>query len=57
MAKLGYWQDKEVEGRTGDGRIFTFNISVCSECGKECESYEYNYCPYCGTKMEERLDG
>ena len=57
MAKLGYWQDKEMEGRTGDGRIFTFNISVCSECGKECESYEYNYCPYCGTKMEERLDG
>ncbi len=54
---IGYWKTIEKQGRTGDGRTFTFEITVCSVCGKECGSYDYLYCPYCGTKMEEQHHG
>ena len=46
----GAWIDIEKQGRTGDGRTFSYPITVCSIC-KENTGELYNFCPNCGAKM------
>lgn len=46
---------------------FWWGVYYCSKCSKRCEEgdphgmkviyiEEYNYCPYCGSKMDEMDD-
>lgn len=49
--KHGHWEMKKDPYRFFDA------IPVCSECGCTTEMRKtYNYCPNCGTKMDERGD-
>lgn len=47
----GEWVEVEKQGRTGDGRIFTYTIVVCSECGEQYDLEGEKFCPNCGADM------
>lgn len=47
--KHGHWIPKETMVRS----IFAKNY-VCSTCG--VENFQFNFCPDCGTKMDEKGD-
>lgn len=47
----GEWVEIERQGRTGDGRIFTYTIVVCSECGEQYDLEGEKFCPHCGAEM------
>ena len=47
----GEWIDINKQGKTGDGRTFTFPITTCSVCKKSTGEL-YNFCPNCGADMK-----
>ena len=62
---------KEQEAKTGHWIINEYEYCTCSECGESyfngCDTssqakeyldngLSYNYCPYCGAKMEKATD-
>ena len=48
----GEWIDINKQGKTGDGRTFTFPITICSVC-KKTTGELYNFCPNCGAEMRK----
>ncbi len=53
----GEWIEVERQGKTGDGRIFTYTIVVCSECGEQYDLEGEKFCPHCGARMEVKNNG
>ena len=49
----GKWVEVEKQGKTGDGRIFTYTIIVCSECGEQFDLEGEKFCPHCGAEMQK----
>ena len=49
----GEWVEIERQGKTGDGRVFTFTIIVCSNCGEQFDLEGEKYCPHCGAEMQK----
>ncbi|MBO4542409.1 MAG: zinc ribbon domain-containing protein [Bacteroidales bacterium] len=47
----GEWIEVEKQGKTGDGRIFTYTVVVCSECGEQFDLEGEKFCPHCGADM------
>ena len=47
----GEWVEVEKQGKTGDGRIFTYTVVVCSECGEQYDLEGEKFCPHCGAQM------
>lgn len=50
----GHWQEISADDMYGSGSCETAGF-ICSNCGFDIESNEYdafNYCPSCGAKME-----
>ena len=47
----GKWVEVERQGKTGDGRVFTFTIIVCSKCGEQYDLEGEKFCPHCGADM------
>ena len=47
----GEWIDAERQYKTGDGKIFTYTIVVCSECGEQYDLEGEKFCPHCGAQM------
>lgn len=52
----GKWVEVERQGRTGDGRVFTYTIIVCSNCGEQFDLEGEKFCPHCGAKMQKGGD-
>ena len=52
----GKWVEVEKQGKTGDGRIFTYTIVVCSKCGEQYDLEGEKFCPNCGANMEGKAD-
>lgn len=52
----GEWIEVEKQGITGDGRVFTYTIVVCSECGEQYDLEGEKFCPHCGADMRGKAD-
>lgn len=53
----GKWVEVEKQGKTGDGRIFTYTVVVCSECGEQFDLEGEKFCPHCGADMRGDNNG
>lgn len=53
--KNGHWIDRK-ELIDADLNLWGYS-QICSECGFILGAKEYNYCPNCGAKMEEKSNG
>lgn len=52
--KTGKWIDKEHWAEQNGGSVFGLDCCYCSICGTRMIGADYyNYCPECGSKMEE----
>ena len=50
--KTGHWIEKEFDGYDSNMKPICVKFE-CSECGNT-DNYDYPFCPYCATKMEEQ---
>jgi hypothetical protein len=50
----GKWIEAEKQYRTGDGRISTYTVIVCSECGEQYDLEGEKFCPHCGADMRPK---
>ncbi|MBP3922016.1 MAG: hypothetical protein J6D27_03535 [Ruminiclostridium sp.] len=49
--KHGKWVAERVSERDYDGSYSNYTQYVCSECKKDNEMKQSNFCPNCGAKM------
>ena len=45
--------EKVVHGHWGSNGIKESMLSGCSVCGFSCGAHSFNFCPNCGTRMDE----
>ena len=60
--RYGRWNRNEAALDYVEPNGVEHHHGICSECGLihdflDCHTAQYNYCPQCGAKMEEPVDG